>query len=620
MPLKLNNIQDIAKKQGLEIKEVLAAAKELGISTEPDPSSPLDVDSYVKLNDMLRERVAARAGRGLCGFQLGNFKAFAEMQSAPIRPLTLIFGANSSGKSSIIHGLLLARHALDSGELDVSRTEIGGDSVDLGGFQQYIHRRDMSRRLELAAELNVSALGSWARQLLEEGKTARVSVSFGVPLDNLGQPVPNRNPWLLSYEVESGGRVIVRLSRRPDGTMHIDRLDRETLQPLIEAVLATHTTTDNLEPGPDMDAVRNAVEELIPTLRFPAPGFLPGRLQGDQYSGSAQSQFMPIPKAGRLEQLVGAAKLFIPRAIGDLIHGVNEALRVQLARLRYLGPLRSFPPRHLAFSDEHGRNWLAGGGYAWDLVRTNSAIRQAVNRWLGSEFLQTRYELQIRTLGAMDAMEQPLADAIEGLPIEEVEEGHGPGHDASGREYDGEMPVYGVKNPQAEAQQILKMLKNRVGEKYDELVLLDLRSNTPVTHRDVGIGISQVLPVLVHAEANEWNLIAIEQPELHLHPALQAELGDVFIESALGLRKNTFLIETHSEHLILRIMRRIRETHLKTLPKGCTPITSKDVSILFVEPDGARSIIREMPLNDLGELVKAWPGGFFEEGYRELFH
>jgi predicted ATPase len=129
-----------------------------------------------------------------------------------------------------------------------------------------------------------------------------------------------------------------------------------------------------------------------------------------------------------------------------------------------------------------------------------------------------------------------------------------------------------------------------------------------------------VLPVLVHAFADEGKLVAIEQPEIHLHPALQAELGDVFIESALGVRKNTFLLETHSEHLILRIMRRIRETHLKTLPKGATPITSKDVSILFVEPDGARSIIREMPLNDLGELVKAWPGGFFEEGYRELFH
>jgi len=66
-------------------------------------------------------------------------------------------------------------------------------------------------------------------------------------------------------------------------------------------------------------------------------------------------------------------------------------------------------------------------------------------------------------------------------------------------------------------------------------------------------------------------------------------------------------------------MRRIRETHLKTLPKGYTPITNKDVSVLYVEPDGARSIIREMPLNEIGELVKAWPGGFFEEGYRELF-
>ena len=41
--------------------------------------------------------------------------------------------------------------------------------------------------------------------------------------------------------------------------------------------------------------------------------------------------------------------------------------------------------------------------------------------------------------------------------------------------------------------------------------------------------------------------------------------------------------------------------------------------VLFVEPDGARSLIREMPLNERGELVKAWPGGFFEEVLREIF-
>ena len=54
-------------------------------------------------------------------------------------------------------------------------------------------------------------------------------------------------------------------------------------------------------------------------------------------------------------------------------------------------------------------------------------------------------------------------------------------------------------------------------------------------------GISQLLPVLVNAAGAKERLIAVEQPELHLHPALQAELGDVFIESALGENKNIFL-------------------------------------------------------------------------------
>src|SRR5205823_6646159 len=134
------------------------------------------------------------------------------------------------------------------------------------------------------------------------------------------------------------------------------------------------------------------------------------------------------------------------------------------------------------------------------------------------------------------------------------------------------------------------------------------------------IGISQVLPVLVHAYGSSEQIIAIEQPEIHLHPALQSELADVFIESALGEQKNTFVLETHSEHLILRVMRRIRETRLNKLPAGCQGVTPDDVMILYVEPmPGADySIVREMPLNELGELAKAWPGGFFEEGLREV--
>ena len=86
----------------------------------------------------------------------------------------------------------------------------------------------------------------------------------------------------------------------------------------------------------------------------------------------------------------------------------------------------------------------------------------------------------------------------------------------------------------------------------------------------------------------------------------------------MGERGNTFILETHSEHLILRLMRRMRESHANK-DIGLPAVTPSDVSVLYVEPDGTRSIVREMPLNELGELVKSWPGGFFEEGLREQF-
>jgi predicted ATPase len=165
----------------------------------------------------------------------------------------------------------------------------------------------------------------------------------------------------------------------------------------------------------------------------------------------------------------------------------------------------------------------------------------------------------------------------------------------------------------------IKQLTAASSERTVNLVLVDQRSQTPVSHRDVGIGVSQVMPILVSAYALEQAKVAIEQPELHLHPRLQSELADVFIESALGEQKNTFILETHSEHLLLRIMRRMRETYGGTLPEGCLPITPEDVCVLYVDPVGASSIVQEMPLNPRGELVKAWPGEFFEEGLDEVF-
>jgi len=139
--------------------------------------------------------------------------------------------------------------------------------------------------------------------------------------------------------------------------------------------------------------------------------------------------------------------------------------------------------------------------------------------------------------------------------------------------------------------------------------LIDKRTSTVVTHRDVGIGISQVLPVLVMAYGSQGKLIAMEQPEVHLHPALQAELGDVFIEAALGERQNTFILETHSEHLILRLMRRIREGK----------IHPDDVGVVFVQPLSRGSRFIELRIDEEGDFIDEWPGGFFEESFHEKF-
>ena len=362
---------------------------------------------------------------------------------------------------------------------------------------------------------------------------------------------------------------------------------------------------------------------------------------------------MSVSRGRRREDLSLAARTFVPKALRELVGGLGSAIEGEIRRLGYLGPLRSYPPRHLTFTQHHDPNWFAGGGYAWDVVRKRGEVRRRVNAWLGdANRLQTNYELVVRDLLPSDLVASELSRRLDGelhallvSIIARVADREQPdirqiadelsarferARDVSedGSEIDlhdlGPFPeIQALLSAVTDTELLSEFLAERMveaqPEEIQDLVLVDQRTDTPVSHRDVGIGVSQVLPVLVSAYASTDKLLAIEQPEIHLHPALQAELGDVFIESALGEGRNTFLVETHSEHLLLRIMRRMRETSAGKLPDGVPEVRPEDVMVLFVEPDGARSLIREMPLNERGELVKAWPGGFFEEGLREIF-
>ncbi|MCY4362070.1 MAG: AAA family ATPase [Gammaproteobacteria bacterium] len=547
----------------------------------------------------------------------GNFKAFAETQRIPIRPITMIFGPNSAGKSSFIHSLALASEAERTGRLDVFKTEVGGSAIDLGGFRQYIHRGEAKRRMEWGAELDVSSLQGRLEELLAPVNTLKVVMFTGVALDNEERPLVSAEPAVTGYELFGDDQLLLRMSRRPDGKLRLDRLNHEHLvfREVLKAIVTTATTTNTVTKE-DFEGIDDVINVMVPRLSIGVTKLFPEGLTDRRVDNEEQEQatLFPVSKGNRSEDLANAINFFLPKTLDELIMGTSQILAQELKKLQYLGPLRSFPPRHLAFSEHEDANWYAGGGYAWDIVRRDDTVRSAVNEWLGSEVLKTPYELVVRQLVGISDLDPVLEEGLETIIDDGVEIEHEPESEYTGG---GAYPI--LRDSEAEARRLQELIQTSDLKKLKELVLIDRRSNTVVSHRDVGIGITQVLPVLVLAYASTDKLIAMEQPEIHLHPALQAELGDVFINSALGGRGNRFILETHSEHLLLRIMRRMRETDEQMLPEGTKPIHPEDVMVLYVEPDGGRSIVREMPLNARGELVKAWPGGFFEEGLREIF-
>lgn len=140
----------------------------------------------------------------------------------------------------------------------------------------------------------------------------------------------------------------------------------------------------------------------------------------------------------------------------------------------------------------------------------------------------------------------------------------------------------------------------------------------PVRTSDVGTGISQILPVVVAAlDPDRPSMTAIEQPELHVHPRLQVELGDLF---AQGVDQGgVFLMETHSEHLMLRLLRRIEETNSGELPEGKPVLKPDQVSVVYVEQIDGEVRATRLRIDETGEFIDRWPQGFFDERADELF-
>lgn len=132
---------------------------------------------------------------------------------------------------------------------------------------------------------------------------------------------------------------------------------------------------------------------------------------------------------------------------------------------------------------------------------------------------------------------------------------------------------------------------------------------------DVGSGLGYVLPVLVEGYQSAQSFI--EQPELHLHPALQSRLGDALIEMANDGR--FLIIETHSEHILLRVLRRIRQT-TKGIVDESLRLTPDDVVCLYFDPSpNGPTRIRNLRVTPGGDFMDRWPAGFFDSRDEDLF-
>jgi len=273
--------------------------------------------------------------------------------------------------------------------------------------------------------------------------------------------------------------------------------------------------------------------------------------------------------------------------ISSMIVGPGHGVRDFLFNMRYIGPLRELPQRsyYTPFSPDRAR-W-ASGIAAWDTFHEDdNKLIKKTNEWLTHEnHLNSGYKVEVKSY-----RELPDETNI--------------------------MKILSDDSASENREKTKELLDNLPVKK--QVFLRDQKRDILVKPQDVGTGISQVLPVIVGALNLESGLMIVEQPELHIHPALQVALGDLFI-SQTNDKKTMFLLETHSEHLMLRFLRRIRETSENELPKDQFKLTAEQLAVYFVETDETGMNLTAIRVDSDGDFIDRWPHGFFGERIKEIF-
>ena len=522
-----------------------------------------------------------RQPQGLTAITIENFKGIGQAVTIPLRPVTLLFGANSAGKSTIIQALQYAWEILENRNADVDRTRLGGEVIDLGGFQNLVHGHDTANHIRIRIEFAVDADGlpsyrEWPSiDVNKEYKveTAWVEVVSGTTDDS-------RQVQILSYRAGINGEFIAGLCPGPNA------------EPKIEGINLLHPAIQNMD---------ESAQEAIAQYELLA------EVESSEYKIDAPFRSSVIPEFGRSFHWPDEYGSSVESLVYDTWHQLfdqvltrtGEILLKQLNGLRYLGPLRAVPERTYASPRRPDATRWANGLAAWDaLLRTppsndgSAGIVDQCNHYL-NDVLGLGY-----TVRRDSRIQLPDDSAILS-----------------------EMRLFAAQYDERDGAEF----RRRVLEPLERLPriaalqLHDEKRDIDIEPMDIGVGVSQTLPVVVGAVEPNCTIFAVEQPELHIHPAVQSRMGDLFLRECLGTPGRIFLLETHSEHLMLRMLRRIRETADGELPPGYPRVTPEDVQVLYVESEGGVTSIVPLPITEDGDFAQKWPHGFFTEREEDLF-
>lgn len=575
----------------------------------------------------------------LTRIEIENFKGIGSRQSIDLRPVTLLFGPNSAGKSTILQALHYLREILERGNVDPDRT-IAGGLIDLGGFVTLVHNHELDRTVTLKVVLDLlDEQGSYGLPLnaglsIGEPEFAELPVRYLIGeseeyrdyaiVQDVGLEVDIRwsaleqAPYVSRLAIELDGEPLAVIVSPPsEGRAQLT--DFNLKHPLLKQAVHPddYVTEDEAEEMGLQSAEELGIEDDHSEVFFNAIWELSREVAADRSTPNTPDDQLRIAvgtEHGALPWLdrdlildirdpdVKKAELEerTPRVNGlrallsEMILGPARLVRDHLMQMTYIGPLRDIPTRSYRPQASPDEARWAHGLAAWDLLYNDRRgdLMDEVNIWLsGEERLRTTYRLE-----RVEFKEIPVPSAMH------------------------QMFERGLNEDDiGELQELYLSLATRT-----EIALRDFEKGILVAPGDVGVGISQMVPVIVASLRKQDGVLGIEQPELHVHPAIQVGMGDLFIKAAAGdedqlTSGKTLLIETHSEHIMLRLLRRVREQTEGEVPPGVLGLTPDDLSVIYVESSVEGVRFRPLRVSPDGDFVDRWPQGFFAERAEELF-